>query len=87
MLEEYSSSHEYSGSGNFCEKIILKKQEMFGVRIWLLTLKSHLSYASKSHSKCLTWIRVSGNNTLFVDILGSLWQILKKQRRQKKEKT
>lgn len=87
MLEEYGSSHEHGGSGNFCEKITLKKQQRFGIWLWLLALKAHLSYASESHSKYLTWIRVPGNTTLFVDILGSCWQTLEKQqRRQKKEK-
>ena len=86
MLEEYGSSHEHDGSENFCKKITLKQHQKFGLWLWLLALKAHLSYASESHSKCLTQIRVPGIATLFVDILGSCWQTLKKQRRQKKEK-
>lgn len=85
ILDEYSSSHEHGGSGNFCEKITLKKQQKFGVWIWLLALKAHLSYASESHSKRLTWIKVPGKTTLFVDILGSCWHTLKKQRKQNKK--
>lgn len=79
MLEEYGSSHDHSGSENFCEKITLKKQQKFGVWLWLLAFNPLLSYASESHSKGLTCIRVPGNSALFVDILGSCCQTIKKK--------
>lgn len=87
MLEEYGSSHEYGRSENFYEKITLKKQQKFGVWLWLLALNAHLSYACESHSRGLTCTRVPENTTLFVDILGSCCQtIKKKQRRHRREK-
>lgn len=87
MLEEYGSSYEHGGTGNFCVKLTLKRQQKFWVWLWLLLVKEHLSYAFERHSKCLTWIREPGNTAFFVDILGICRQTLKKQqRRQKMEK-